>query len=194
MLIVAVLGMLVGVALFRVLRFASTPLLRSVGFYRYYSPMFFTMPLGKNVLDMHVGTAWDFARLRERSASTIIRHVADGLAELCAAAQRGEVSMHTRLRGTMYFLSASTLERFGFRARALRWYEMLAFVANYIEVCMLQSILRRRLCWVNLRNVRIVEATMYEVLECSHSIEGVRGTLLHRSTSPTVTYRSLPNS
>jgi hypothetical protein len=176
--VVTLLAILVGVGLFRLLRFLTTPLLRAMGVYRYYSPMFFTMPLGRKVLDMHLGTAWDFLWLRDRSTATMLRYLAEGLLAMCDAAERGEVMPHQHLRGTMYFLSPSTMEKFGFRVRRMRWYETLAFVLNYVEVCVLHSVIKRRLCWVDMRCVRIVETSLAELIEQRPRIVGLH-TRLH---------------
>jgi hypothetical protein len=178
--VVALLAVLVGVGVFRLLRFATTPWLRALGIYRYYSPMFFTMPLGKKVLDMHLGTAWDFMWLRDRSASMMLTYLTDGLLAMCDAADRGEVRQQQHLRGTMYFLSPGTMEKFGFRVRRMRWYETLAFVLNYLEVCLLHSVMKRRLCWVDMRSVRIVEMTIEELTHQRSRIEGLRARLGRR--------------
>ncbi len=175
--VVTLLAILVGVGMFRLLRFVSTPWLRALGVYRYYSPMFFTMPLGKKVLDMHLGTAWDFMWLRDRSATTMLTYLTEGLLAMCDAAERGEVVPQQQLRGTMYFLSPSTMEKFGFRVRPMRWYETLAFVLNYLEVCLLHSVMKRRLCWVDMRCVRIVEASVAELLEQRERIVGLHSRL-----------------
>ncbi|MCU0329830.1 MAG: hypothetical protein MUC47_02505 [Candidatus Kapabacteria bacterium] len=167
----------IGILMFRLVRFLSTPLLRAIGFYRYHSPMFFTMPFGAKTLDMHLGTTWDFMQLRDRSVPTMFRHVCSGLLDICDKVEAGQIAADVRLRATMYFLSAERLQRFGFTCRRMNVAETVAFLANYAEVCFLQSLMKQRICLINIRDVRIVTVRGSELLQQRSTIAGVRAAL-----------------
>lgn len=167
----------IGIMLFRLVRFLSTPLLRAMGFYRYHSPMFFTMPFGAKTLDMHLGTTWDFMQLRDRSVPTMFRHVCSGLLDICDKVEAGQIASDVQLRATMYFLSARRLQRFGFTCRRMNAAETIAFLANYVEVCFLHSLMKQRPCLINIRDVRIVTVKSAELLRHRATIANVRASL-----------------
>ncbi|MFN4908285.1 MAG: hypothetical protein ACK5H0_04525, partial [Bacteroidota bacterium] len=79
-LLVAVLGS----ALFRLLRWITTPLLRYLGFYRYYAPLFFIQPFGNNRVELHLGTTWDLMKARKLSPQAIMSSLVMGISGLVA--------------------------------------------------------------------------------------------------------------
>jgi hypothetical protein len=77
-LIVWILGLVITL---RLVRLATTPLLRWLGYYyTYYSPMFFTMP-APTTLEIHLGTSYDFF-LHNPSPRLMMRYLAEGLVNL----------------------------------------------------------------------------------------------------------------
>ena len=149
---------------FRIGRWITTPLLKELGIYRYYSPMFFTQPFGTGRLELHLGTTWDFFAQKNVTQQVLLRHLGSGVKGLIEAIKAGEVPLDTKLRGTMYFLSSTTLERLGFHVRQPLPLEYVAFVSNYLEICLLQTIVRRRLSFIDIRRVRMINATAGELL------------------------------
>src|SRR5262245_60550380 len=113
LLVLGALGLLTLVVGFRVLRYATTPLFRRLGIYRYYSPLLLTMPTPRG-LQLHLGTSLDFLRAADVSPRTSLRLLNEGLLALCEAVERGEIDKSTVLVGTTYFLRDDTLRRFGF--------------------------------------------------------------------------------
>lgn len=165
---------------FRLGRYITTPLFKRLGLYRYYSPMFFTQPFGPGRLELHLGTTWDFFSQKNVSQQILLSHLGVGIKGLLDAIRSGEVPMDTKLRGTIYFLSSHTIKRFGFVVRKPLPLEYVAFLSNYIEICLLQSIIRRRLSIIDIRKVRMINATARDLVENENSLD----TAIKRVTTP----------
>jgi len=176
----ALLGAMV---LFRCLRFVTTPLLRRMGIYRYYSPMFLTVPFGVRTLELHLGTAWDFFRRRNLNQLELLMHLGRGLLALLEAVDRGEVRADTRLRGTMCFLSTETMQKIGFQTRPMNVLEGALFLLNYPEICLLQSLVKGRVCLVNLNQVRMFKASVHDLLRTRDRLVTVVDLLERRCNS-----------
>ena len=164
---------LAAVFIFRLLRYLSTPLLRSMGFYKYYSPMFCTMPFINNQLDIHLGTSWDFFRAGKLTPRKILLYLAEGLYNLNKAIQNGEVDGNKMLRGNVFYLKRETFEKFGFTARKLNTFEFILFLLNYIELCILQSISMRKLTFISFRNLTILTIKAKDLNNYSMRLESV---------------------
>jgi len=171
------LGTLGFVVAFRLFRWITTPLLKKFGFYEYYSPMMFTVPFGPRQLELHVGTTWDFFRQSNLTQQQIILHLAKGCLGLIEAAENGLIPSSTRLRGTVYYFRTTTLRRFGFTERPMNLLETFVFLLNYLELSLLQSIMKKRVALVNLTDVRIVNATIKDLVEHRQEVEKLVRTL-----------------
>jgi len=134
-----------------------------MGVYRYYSPMFLTVPFGAKTLELHLGTAWDFYRRRNLNQLQLLMYLGRGLLELLSAVDRGEIGADTKLRGTMCFLSSDTMRRIGFNTRSMNVIEGILFLMNYPEICLLQSLIKGRLCFVNISHVRMFKASVHDL-------------------------------
>ena len=155
---------LVGVVLFRLLRYATTPVLKSIGFYRYYSPMLFTMPT-PTATELHLGTSYDFFHQSDTSPKQTLLYLSEGLVHLCTAVERGEIPRSENIQGTTYFLSEHTLEQFGFRSRRLGPFQLLMFLINYVELCILQSLSKGEIRLVRVRRARRVQIRAGEIVK-----------------------------
>jgi hypothetical protein len=172
MIVVHIVGCIVGMVLvFRLLRWISTPVLRYLGFYTYYNPMFFTMPFGTSTVEIHLGTTWDFFKQHGIHQRTMMAHVCQGLLAMVRQAQQGVLSKRLRIRGTLYFLHPKHAELVGFSVRKLWPLEVLLFAANYIEICVLLSIMRKRISTVPLSNLRVVHCTLGDLCQHSQTLE-----------------------
>ncbi|HLP28020.1 MAG TPA: hypothetical protein VK147_05215 [Candidatus Didemnitutus sp.] len=158
------------VVAFRIGRCVSTPLLTWLGVYRYYSPMFFTQPFGRGRLELHLGTTWDFFAQKNVTQQVLLTHLGMGVKGLIETIKSGSIPLDTKLRGTMYFLSSPTLERLGFRVRQPLPLEYVAFVANYLEICLLLTLVRRRVSFIDIRRVRMIDATALDLVSHEHRL------------------------
>ncbi len=158
-LIVWILGLVITL---RLVRFATTPLLRWLGYYTYYSPMFFTM-LTPTTLEIHLGTSYDFF-LHNPSPRLMMRYLAEGLVNLCEAIEKGQVDRHRIVKGTVYYINDSNLQRFGFEPCTPNLLQWLLFLQNYLEACLLLTLSKRKLSLVNIGSVRRVKVMAADLL------------------------------
>lgn len=171
---------ILAVVLVRFIRFITTPMLRRMGIYRYYSPMFLTMPFGRRTLELHLGTSWDFFRRGELTQLALMNYLGKGLVGLLESVELGIVRHDTRLRGTMCFLSAETMHRIGFQTRKMNVLESMLFLINYPEICLLQSLVKRRLTLVPWKQVRMFEADVSDLLVAKERLLTIVRRLEHR--------------
>ncbi len=139
---------------FRLLRLLTTPLFRKIGYYQYWSSMFFTQQIAFNVYEFHIGTSYDFLFHNDSSKQTLEK-VCEGLLGVCTAIEQGTFSADSEFYGTMYYFSDKTLQRFGFTVRSLNVLQRCFFFLNLGELSLLYSLKKRRLEFVDFTNVKI---------------------------------------
>jgi hypothetical protein len=155
---------LCSILLFRVLRYISTPLLRKIGLYRYYTPMFFTVPSGRGKREIHIGTSYDFFHLSEVNPKLLLWHMAAGLGELALDLERQTDKLPYTVQGTVFYFNDKTLSRFGFTSRKLNCFQSMFFAVMVIEHCILQSLSKRKLSIVRIKDARIVEISPQDLI------------------------------
>jgi hypothetical protein len=158
------------IVVFRMLRCLSTPLLRRLGLYRYYSPRLMTMQASDG-LQLHLGTSFDFLRSSDVSPRHSLRLLADGLLAICAAVERGDVPSSTVLTATTYFFREATLRRFGLRPHELGPLEWTLACTAWLELCLLQSLARRTIRLVRLERLLAVRFTAGDLVKQRRQIE-----------------------
>lgn len=150
---------------YRFFRFITTPLFSKLGLYTYHSEMLFTVPIWKNKRELHLGTAYDFFRTSASSSREMLALLSKGLLAFCDDVERGKYPRDLVLRGTTYYFSDATLAKFGFKTRPLRFLEAVFFSFNYLELCLLHSLSKRRLTIVNTDSVRIAYCKAEDLLQ-----------------------------
>lgn len=159
------------IAGFRIIRLITTPLCRKVGLYKYYSPMFMIIPLPGNLYDIHLGTSWDFIKIKNNNSQKIFYHMLEGILNVADAIEKKEIKSNAKFRGNTFYLKEDSLIKYGFKSRKMNYFESFFFVLNYIELCILYSISRKRITVIPLSNVRIVEFTGEEILQSKTKLQ-----------------------
>ena len=172
-------GLILGVIAFRLLRLATTPLLRRLGIYRYYSPLLLTMPAPSG-LQLHMGTSLDFLRARHRRPSDSLRHLTEGLLGICAAVERGEVPRSTVFVGTTYFFRDATLRRLHLEPSNPGPLQRLLALLAWGELNVLHSIAKGAPRLVHVERLRKVRFTAAQLLERRVQLERWRRLLQRR--------------
>jgi hypothetical protein len=149
---------------YRLFRYITTPLAKKIGLYKYYSKLFFTVPIWFNLKELHIGTTWDFFRLKSISQAKLLYFLCEGLINLCTAIEKGEESMNMHFKATMYYFKDTTTEKYGFKTRKLNIIELFLFTLNYLELCLLYSISTRRVQFIPLKNLKMLDCTGYELV------------------------------
>lgn len=177
--------LLAAVILLRLGRFFLTPFFKKIGLLRYYSPMFCAVKISRSTYDFHLGTSWDFFIQGNVTPKRTLYFLAKGLLNLCDDLEKGKIDRSTKFRGNTFYLKESTVNRFGFKARKLNIFEKLLFYQNYVELCILNSIVHKRLTIVKLNNIRIIYSTGEEILNNRNKFEAV----LRKFDNPPVTLK-----
>ena len=92
-------------------------------------------------------------------------NLVQGISSIVADAKMGRLERTLKLRATTYFLSEQTLIKYGFTVRQPNVLEYIAFLGNYVEVCILRSIIARRPQLVDLRQVLMAETTLQQLVD-----------------------------
>lgn len=177
--------LLAAVILLRLGRFFLTPFFKKIGLLRYYSPMFCAVKISRSTYDFHLGTSWDFFIQGNVTPKRTLYFLAKGLLNLCDDLEKGKIDRSAKFRGNTFYLKESTVNRFGFKARKLNIFEKLLFYQNYVELCILNSIVHKRLTIVKLNNIRIIYSTGEEILNNRNKFEAV----LRKFDNPPVTLK-----
>ena len=162
---------LTGIIIYRFLRYITTPICRKLHIYKYYNDVFFTVPGSMNRVEVHLGTAWNFFKMKTVNPRIFLYYTADGFYRLANAIEGSEVKNDRVYVSTISFFTDSTLTKFGFRTRKLYIIEMIIFSLNYLEQCLLQSISKGRISVVDLRTVRKLIITTEDLLANKENFE-----------------------
>lgn len=161
------------IIIIRLFRFITTPILKFVGFYKYYSPMLMTVPLPFNIYDIHLGTSWDFLRISETHPRKMIRFILEGFVNIANDIENGKIKPNKSFRGNTFYLKESTIIRFGFRTRKMNLIETLLFILNYAELCLLNSIYKKRFYLIPTGNIMIVTFNANDILANKRKFENM---------------------
>ncbi|GJQ62680.1 MAG: hypothetical protein SCALA702_17330 [Melioribacteraceae bacterium] len=153
--------------IWRLIRYISTPLLKQLGFYKYYSPLFMIMPSFGRTLDFHLGTSYDFLKLKQINNKIILLYLAEGLMKISDEIEKGNIPKNTIFYGNTFYLKKKSIKRFGFSARRMNFFESFLFMLNYIELCILKSITMKRPVLIPLDNVWVIKITAGDLLDYS---------------------------
>ncbi len=171
------------VIVFRILRYVTTPLFNRLGIYKYYSKMFFTVPIFYRVREIHIGTSWDFFRIMNINPLKLLIYLGEGLVNLCKDIEDGKVDSNTVFRGVTFYMKPETLMKFGFEVNRLGILDSILFAINYIELCVLISISKRKLSLVSLKNIRVIKIQAKDIINSKLKFENTLNKLINRYTN-----------
>lgn len=190
--LIALLWLLAFIIIYRFLRFITTPLFMKLGIYTYHSEMLFTVPIWKKKREIHLGTSYDFFRTDIVGSRKMLASLSQGLLKLCEDIERGKYSKDLLLRGTTYYFSDATLIKFGFQTRPLRFIEAVFFSLNYLELCILHSLSKRRLTLINTDSVRIAYCYATDLLRHKEICRKYANMLLKENHTKDVKHEKIP--
>lgn len=126
--------------------------------------MFMTMPWIFNTYDLHLGTSWDVATIEGATTRKIMEYIAEGLLNLAGEIEKGRIKRNAKFKGNTFYLKDSTIKKYGFSLRRMNLYELILFAFNYLELCVLNSLLRKKIYFIPLNNIMIVTCSASEIL------------------------------
>lgn len=137
-----------------------TPFCRVTGIYLYHSPMLKATFRGPRVWEIHGGTTWDWIvlfRLRDRgafAARQVMRWYLEGLLDVAARVERGEIPAAVEVTGTSWFFREETARRLGFEIRPAGLRLRLNLLLNAFDLWLTYSFTRGRIALPNLGAVK----------------------------------------
>lgn len=163
-----------------------TPLFTLIGVYSYLSPMLLVyMPTAARH-DLHNGTSFDYFFVMRgtpkgaRFKWKMLYFYTSGLLRLIEKLEAGDIPPEIQIRGSSYFFSKSTLQRFGFGMKHAMLHEKLNILANYLDLIWMYSIVHGRLRFPSIRTIRTAHTTGAELLEQKENILRLHGYLKGR--------------
>lgn len=163
--------------------FASTPFLRALGFYRYYSPYLCAMLPTPHRLDIHLGTTFDHAlTMRPRDVGAVARAellvgALDGLLAIVRQVERGHISGDVRVEGTSWFFTESTVRRLGFELAPPTWFGRLVPFLIALDIWVMTSFTRGQLASPQISRVRRAVTTGARLVAHRSKLEALRARL-----------------
>lgn len=137
-----------------------TPFCRAAGIYRYHSPMLKATVRTSRTYEVHGGTSWDWLglfRFRDRGARAarqVMVWYLEGLLDVAARIELGEIPPSIEITGTSYFFRAETARRLGFEIRPAGFRLRLNLLLNVLDLWLTYSFTRGRLAVPDLLDVK----------------------------------------
>lgn len=125
--------------------FGTTPLMRLLGIYTYYSPLLLVFGASKNHYDLHNGTNFDYlihmkwADRGIRANRKILAYYLEGLLNIIKELETGVLPASLTISGTSYFFSNRTAERLGFRLEKPSLFYRLNLIVAFVELFWMYS-------------------------------------------------------
>lgn len=159
-----------------VMQWLVTPIFTLLGVYSYLSPMLLVYMPTMNRHDLHNGTTFDYFFVMRgtpqgaRFKWKVLYYYTSGLLRLIEKLESGEIPREVQIRGSSYFFSSSTLQRFGFKMKHAMLHEKLNIMANYLDLTWMFSMAHGRLRFPSLRTIRTAYTTGAELMEQKKNI------------------------
>lgn len=98
----------------------------------------------------------------------------DGLLTIIGEIETKKLSSNVVVRGSSYFLSASTIARLGFQQSRASFPEKLNIVLNYIDLIWMYSLSSGKLTFPKLKNIKTVSITGERLMENKQELLALR--------------------
>lgn len=148
-----------------------TPLLRVIGTYKYYSPLFLVFGEKKDRFEIHSGPSIDYLlHLRGISPGpelqrTVLAFYLQGMLNIADKVAEAEDPGAIEIVGTSYFFSDRSAERMGFKVSSGGWFHRLNLMFNFLELFFLNSLTAGKVDVPNVLKVKKATMTGAQLLE-----------------------------
>ena len=163
--------------------FATTPLLRAVGFYRYYSPFLCAMVPTRRRLDIHLGTTFDHALTVWRgepgrvARNRVLVGALDGLLAIAGEVEAGRLPEAVRVEGTSWFFTERAAQRLGFELARPTWLGRLIPFVIALDITAMASVTQGQLTLPRVHRVHRAVTTGARLLARRSHLEALRDRL-----------------
>ena len=172
-----------------ILQFLLTPFLTLVGLYKYLSPMLLAYAPSPKKYDLHNGTSFDYLFMMsgikkgKPTENKILEYYLEGLLNIIASLEKGELPETLSISGTSYFFSESTARRFGFKVLKPDLFLKVNQYMNYLDLLWMYSRAKGKWTFPKLKGVKKAVIQGSELLAKKESLEKIYRYLKRRNTS-----------
>lgn len=163
-----------------------TPFCRATGIYLYHSPMLKATFRGPRVWEIHGGALWDWIvlfRFDDRgsaAARRVMRWYLEGLLDIAARVERGEIPESVEVTGTSWFFREETARRLGFEIRPAGFRLRVNLLLNALDLWLTYSFTRGRLALPSLLDVKQAVIRGDELVRRKGDLTRLRTTISRR--------------
>lgn len=170
--------------------FTTAPLLRLIGFYRYYSPYLCAMLPNSRRLDIHLGTSfdhlltmrpWDLGRTAH---AALLVGALDGLLAIAGEVERGVLDRDVVVEGTSWFFTESSAERFGFELAPPTPLGYLSVFVSLFDIVWMYSFTHGHPTFPPIRGIRRAITTGSKLLAQRNRLLALRNRLARALPQP----------
>lgn len=160
-------------------QFCSTPISCASGMYQYQSPMLLVYNANEKVYDLHSGTTFDYllhmkwADRGMEAQRQLLAYFIEGLLEIIAKIEKGEVPETVKVVSTSYFFSDRTAKKWGFKMAQPSAFYRLNLILNGLDLFLLYSYAQNRLVFPKIWDAKKMEALGNDLVENKAYLEGL---------------------
>lgn len=124
--------------------FSSAPVMRVIGYFKYYSPMLLGIK-SKKKLDLHNGTSFDYLFLMKlidsgaQARYKMLAYYLEGLLNIISEIENGKINSDIQIEGTSYFFSENTAVKLGFTIQKPVFNYYFNFIFNFVDLFFMYS-------------------------------------------------------
>lgn len=146
-------------------QFLIAPGMKLLGVYRYVSPMLLIYAPSKKKYDLHNGTSFDYLFLYQTGKSKgywqnrLLLYYIRGLLAIIDQIHQGNIPEKIVIRGSSYFFSERTAQKFGFTIENTGLFERINIILNYVDLVWMYSLAKSQLSFPRIGNVKTASTT-----------------------------------
>lgn len=167
-------------------QFLATPLFTLIKLYRYLSPMLLVVNPTKEKYDIHNGTSFDYWYIMRKTKAgaqwknKMLLYYLEGLLVIIEKIENKELAKELEIRGSSYFFSDRTAQKFGFELKETGLFEKVNLVLNYLDLMWTYSAAAGRIKFPNLSNIKTATTTAGVLVENKQKLQLFKEVLAKR--------------
>lgn len=130
----------------------------------------------KEKYELHNGTSYDYllniSRMRKLGPKrTLLIDYLKGLLTIIDEIQIGKLPDTVTVKGSSYFFSERTANRFGFNIEEVTMSQKLNAIFNYLDLIWMYSIANKKLSFLDLKKMKVARIKGYDLVKQKENIK-----------------------